>query len=210
MKVWLLCDDFYHPGGIPQKGLEALREEGIELDIMTDARTFSPERLKEYPAVVLVKGDSISAQIREPWETPEVEDAFVNYVEAGGGLLVIHSGTTGKTGADRLHALMGCRFLHHPEQCPVTVTPLKHHPVTDGVQPFTLPDEHYFIDLYARDADIFSVSSSQHGVAVSGYTRTQGKGRVCVLTPGHNLPVWLDKEYQKTLHNALRWCAAKD
>ena len=207
MKTWLLCDDYYHPGEIPQQGLQALSEIGIQFDVTPDARDFSFARLAEYPVVVLAKGDSVSARIREPWETPEVEEAFVNYVEAGGGLLVIHSGTTGKTGADRLHALMGCRFISHPEQCPVTVTPLKQHPITEGVQPFTQQDEHYFIDLYARDADILAVSSSVHGVTVSGYVRTQGKGRVCVLTPGHNLAVWQDMEYRKMLCNALRFCA---
>ncbi len=207
MKVWLICDDFYHPGDIPQKGMEALAGEGIELDVTTDAREFAKERLAGYPVVVLAKGNSINATIQEPWQTPEVEGAFLDYVASGGGLLCIHSGTTG-TGADSLHALMGCRFHHHPEQCPVTVTPLKDHPVTEGVAPFTQKDEHYYLDLYAKDADILAVASSANGVSVAGYVRAEGKGRVCVLTPGHNLAVWLDPSYRKMLLNALRWLAS--
>lgn len=206
MKVWLICDDFYHPGEIPQRGLEALAGEGIGLDVTMDAREFTRERLFDYPVVVLAKGDSVSAQMQIPWQTPEVEDAFVRYVESGGGLLVIHSGTTGRE-ADRLHALAGCRFNHHPEQCPVTVTPLKSHPVTQGAAAFTQQDEHYYLDLYAKDADILATASSQHGVTVACYVRTQGRGRVCVLTPGHNLAVWLDLMYQTLLKNALDWCA---
>jgi uncharacterized protein len=27
------------------------------------------------------------------------------------------------------------------------------------------------------------------------------------LTPGHNLEVWLQPEYQTLLRNGLRWCA---
>jgi len=44
-------------------------------------------------------------------------------------------------------------------------------------------------------------------ICAAGYVRTQGRGRVCVLTPGHNLPVWLNPQFQKLLTNALNWCA---
>lgn len=31
--------------------------------------------------------------------------------------------------------------------------------------------------------------------------------RVCVLTPGHNLEVWLHPGFQALLRHALNWCA---
>ena len=41
------------------------------------------------------------------------------------------------------------------------------------------------------------------------YVRTQGKGRVCVLTPGHTHDVWGNSHFQVLLENAVRWCGNK-
>ncbi|MCL2270252.1 MAG: ThuA domain-containing protein, partial [Treponema sp.] len=125
-----------------------------------------------------------------------------------------------------LDRLIGCRFLGHPHDCPVTVQPVKPHPVTEGVGMFCETDEHYRIELLAPDADILIASySPQQGeeckyeedpynntpasVRPAGYVRTQGKGRVCVLMPGHHLTVWHNRHFQQTLVNALRWCAGQ-
>jgi type 1 glutamine amidotransferase len=58
-----------------------------------------------------------------------------------------------------------------------------------------------------QDADVFLNSESEHGSQPAGWTRVEGAGRVCVLTPGHNLPVWQDASYQTVIANALRWCS---
>ena len=59
------------------------------------------------------------------------------------------------------------------------------------------------------DVDLFLHTASEHGIQPGGWTRTHGKGRVCVLTPGHNLPIWLHPSYQRLLHNCLAWCAGE-
>ena len=46
-----------------------------------------------------------------------------------------------------------------------------------------------------------------YGTQPGGWTRTEGAGQVCMLTPGHNAEVWLHPSYQVLLGNALRWCA---
>jgi type 1 glutamine amidotransferase len=119
--------------------------------------------------------------------------------------------------------LIGCRFLSHPNICPVTVQPIKRHPVTEGVESFCEIDEHYKIEIIASDIDIFLESHSpQQGdenkykeepyyntpasTCTAGYVRTQGKGRICVLTPGHTLTVWHNTFFQRLLANALKWC----
>jgi type 1 glutamine amidotransferase len=50
------------------------------------------------------------------------------------------------------------------------------------------------------------ISRSEHDEQPAGWRRTDGAGRVAVLTPGHNLEVWLHPSYQKLILNALRWC----
>jgi type 1 glutamine amidotransferase len=98
-------------------------------------------------------------------------------------------------------------FVEHPEQCPVTVQPQSPHPLTTGSAPFTLVDEHYVMALDDPHADVFLTTVSQHGSQPGGWTRTAGEGRVCVLTPGHNLDVWLHPSFQTLLRNSLCWCS---
>jgi type 1 glutamine amidotransferase len=106
-----------------------------------------------------------------------------------------------------MHAMLGGAFVRHPDACAVTLEPVKPHPVTDGVETFTVQDEHYFMSPMSDDAEVFLHSRSAHGLQPAGWTRAEGAGRVCVLTPGHNQEVWLHPEFQKLLLNAMRWTA---
>ena len=137
---------------------------------------------------------------------PAVQRAFVRYVQQGGGLLAVHSGTVYAVHAT-LRALIGGAFVRHPEQCPVTVEPQPGHPLTAGCTPFTLLDEHYIMEQDDPQADVFLTTTSEHGTQPGGWMRIEGLGRVCVLTPGHNLPVWQHPSFQALLRNALGWCS---
>jgi len=231
MRVLLFCDDHYHPGEVPTKGMEPLRGKGFTIEVASDTSQFNPATIFNYNVIVMSKCDHISKENKDSWKTPEVQAAFVDFVEKGGGLLVTHSGTVAGTDSDAkgndtgmLDNLIGCRFANHPNNCPVTVAPLKPHPITDGVELFCEVDEHYRLDILADDIDIVAASYAPaqgdaakyetepyfnfpECIAPSAYVRTQGKGRVCVLTPGHDLNVWLNPQFQKLLKNALKWCA---
>ena len=65
----------------------------------------------------------------------------------------------------------------------------------------------YFMALDDPQADLLMTTTSEHGTQPGGWTRSEGQGRVCVLTPGHNIAVWLHPSFQALLRNALRWCA---
>ncbi|MBN1878449.1 MAG: ThuA domain-containing protein [Anaerolineae bacterium] len=205
MQVLVLCDDRWHPAPTPRQGLAPLETEGVALDWIEDAREWNVERMAAYPVVILTKSNNFSAADQTPWVTPEVESALVDYVHQGGGLLVIHSGAAGYAETPGLRALMGGVFTSHPSQCPVTVTPVAGHLLTQGVSPFTLQDEHYFMAQDDVEADVFLTTTSEHGTQPGGWTRVEGKGRVCMLTPGHNVDVWLHPSFQALLRNALRW-----
>jgi type 1 glutamine amidotransferase len=215
-----------HPRQVPIDGVAPLEELGFQFDTITNANDFSPDTLKDYSAVLLCTCDEVSREDRQPWKTEAVQKAFVDYVEQGGGILAVHSGIVGGKNTETLDKLIGCRFIGHPNNCPVTVQPVKPHPVTSGVGMFCETDEHYRIEIIAPDADVLAASYSppqgEEGkyqedpyfntpaaVCAAGFVRTQGKGRVCVLTPGHILPVWSNAQFQKLLENALRWTARR-
>jgi len=226
MRVLLLCDDYWHPGQIPVDGVAPLASQGFQFDIISNGMEFTPDMLSKYPVVFMAKSDEVSREDKTSWKTGAIQKAFISYVENGGGLLVVHSGVVACKQTDILDHLVGCRLVFHPNACPVTVQPVKPHPVTEGMGMFCETDEHYRLEMLAPDADILIASySPPQGEAAkyqedpyhntpawlcpAGYVRTQGKGRVCVLTPGHLLPVWLNPQYQRTLANAINWCGGK-
>jgi len=222
----MLCDDKAHPGKVRIDGVAPLKEKGFDFTVITDAKEFTPDMLMDYPVVLLTKNDHSSNEDHSPWKTEAVQQAFVEYVENGGGLLAIHSGVCGGDATDKLDQLIGCRFTHHPRANPVTVQPLIPHPITEGVGMYCEVDEHYHLKITADDVkvliaayappqgtpDQYESSPNENnpgGILPCCLIRTQGKGRVCAYTPGHRLPVWLDPNFQRTLENAINWCAGK-
>ena len=221
MKILLFCDDHYHPGQIPENGLKAL---GFDADVISDATDFDASILPQYNVIVMSKCDHISQKNNNPWKTAEIQRAFVEYVQKGGGLLVTHSGTVSGENTEILDKLIGCRFASHPNNCPVTVGILKPHPITAGVKIFCETDEHYHLEILADDLDIIAASfadaqgnpekydsepyfNAPAHIAPAALVRTHGNGRVCVLTPGHAREVWHNAEFSKLLKNAILWCA---
>jgi uncharacterized protein len=206
MQTLILCDDYWHPAQIPQEGLGALKEGEFTFDWIENAREWSSERMTMYPLVILTKSNNVSASDHTDWMTEAVQAAFADYVRKGNGLLAIHSGTAGYEQMPILRGLLGGVFTHHPDQCLVTVEPRVGHPLSAGSDPFTLKDEHYFMTLDDPQADVFMTTKSEHGEQPGGWTQTVGAGRVVVLTPGHNVEVWLHPSFQTLLRNTLRWC----
>ena len=210
MRAIVFCDDRWHPASIVHSGLEPLQQEGFEFDWVENVSDWPVEQMFEYPVVALAKANNVSSTDESLWMTEEIEQAFREYVGKGNGLLALHSGTAGYEHAAVLRGLLGGVFASHPEQCPVTVEVQTGHPLTAGSSSFTVKDEHYFMELDDAQVDVFLTTRSEHGSQPGGWTRPEGDGRVCVLTPGHNVEVWLHPSFQALLHNALQWCGKKE
>jgi type 1 glutamine amidotransferase len=206
MKVFVLCGDPWHPARIAREGLSVLEGSEFMFDWMEDVREISPTLLMKYPLIILTKSNNVSSTDQTGWMTDTIQAAFFDYVHKGKGLLAIHSGTAEYEQKPVLHSLLGGVFTHHPEQCAVTVKPHIGHPLCSGVAPFTRKDEHYFMTMDDPQADVFVTTVSEHGEQPGAWRRVEGNGRVAVLTPGHNLEVWLHPSFQKLLLNSLRWC----
>jgi hypothetical protein len=114
MRVLLLCDDYWHPGQVPIDGTAQLATQGFEWDIISNAKDFSPELLSLYRAVLLSKCDQVSQEDKTSWKTEAVQQAFVRFVENGGGLLVVHNGTVAGEATGILDRLMCNRSSRIP------------------------------------------------------------------------------------------------
>jgi transposase-like protein len=188
MRTLVLCDDAAHPASLTRDGLGGLGECGYEFVWQEDPSEWSAEEMNGYPLVIVSKANNRSQTDSTPWATEAIGRAFVNYVAQGNSILFLHSGTAGYENAPSLCQLMGGIFTGHPAQCPVTVEPRAGHPLTVGSAAFTGKDEHYQMAMNDPNVDHFLNTTSEHGTQPGGWTRSEGKGRVCVFTPTHT--VW--------------------
>lgn len=211
MKVLVLCDDYWHPGEVIEKGIALLDEKDFTFDFVRDAKDIlTKDYIDRYDVIVSCKGNSINGFNRNAWFEEGVTEVmpkdFRDYIEKGGGFISLHASNTSKEGDD-LTDLIGNYFIGHPPRCDVEIEITGDHPITEGVNNFTVRDEHYNIKLVVEDSqELFKTKSETGGLQLGGYVRELGKGRLCVLTPGHILSVWEHEEFQKLLINSINWC----
>jgi hypothetical protein len=216
-KILVLCDDVWHPAEVIEKGFEPLQDKIARFDFVKDAKDILTEEfIAEYAMVINCKSNHLTSGNGADWFEPGVTEVgpaeFEKFIRRGGGYLSLHAGNTyGEDNCFEMAKLIGNEFVTHPPRCSVTVSPVKAHPVTEGVSAFTVRDEHYEIKVIADDAECLLQSESETGgKQIAGYVRTMGDGRLCVLTPGHILSVWQNPMFQKLLVNAIHWCTKEN
>lgn len=209
-RVLVLCGDPWHPAEVVRRGLAALIEPRFEFEFVTDGGQWSPGMLTDCDLVIVAKSNQRHATDLNAWLTPNDQWEIRRFVQRGGGLFVIHGGTAGYEDLLLMRETTGGVLSRHRDQCPVTVQPVCRHALTEGVTAFTATDEHYFIVLDDLRAEVFLRTHSRHGMQPAGWTRREGAGRVCVLTPGHNDEVWLHPEFQRLLRNGMNWLTESD
>ncbi len=200
-KVLVICGDQYHSGDHVMTGLKASVGDQFELIQAPDGPIL--EFSDSYTAVVLAKLNVSSPTDSTPWTSESSGNALCEFVSNGGGLLVVHAGTVGYSIAPGIHELTGGSFIQHPSACDVTIEPIPDHCLTKDAIAFTVHDEHYFVD-HTDQGKVFLLTRSEHGVQPGGWTRTFGRGRVCVLTPGHFESVWRHPQFQSIVGKGLR------
>lgn len=189
----LLAGDKYHPASVVEAGMTA----ALGVAVPDSLLSLEGQSLDGVDVLVVAKSNARSPEITDPWLTPDLDAALHRYVDGGGLLLVIHSGTVGYPVGTAMRTMTGGAFLRHPEQCEVELVPL-------AGESFTVWDEHYFVES-DPGLDVFLVSRSASGEQAAGWTKSVGQGRVYVLTPGHTESCWASPGFQGLVRHALHW-----
>ena len=207
MKVLVMCDDKWHPAETVMNGLETLRQIGFHFKYMLASEDWREENFSEYAVLMLSKSNTLTRDDQSEWMSPQVEQSLLQFVEQGGGLLIVHSGIVGYKHSEVMLSLTGGFFEWHPEQCPVTVHFKDSHPLVSGLTDFTITDEHYFVQTVHENKNNYLMDTcSSYGNQPGGWTRLCGQGRICVLTPGHTPEVWHQEQMQQLLTRVLKGC----
>ncbi len=197
-RVLVICGDQYHPADVVMSGLSAAVGQEFGFEQAPDGPLSGLDG--EFTAIVLAKLNVSSPSDKTPWANAESDLLIRKFVEEGKGLFVIHAGTVGYRDAASIRRMTGGAFLRHPEACEVEIAPATSGQEHSG---FVVHDEHYFVELDPGQ-EVFLNSISSHGEQPAGWRSKSGKGRVCVITPGHFQDVWSHDQFQKLLQTELK------
>ena len=148
-----------------------------------------------------------SSEKRAYWLTPDQEQKFEDYVNAGGRLFLYHDGFGNYPKGNGVSRVARAFFVRHPPIVEINVTPTGKRPdLTEGVTPFVVSDEEYEVEMDESLTSVFMESHSpEHGRAPQGWAHTYGEGRVAVLIPGHRMDTITHPMINRTVQNILGW-----
>jgi len=148
------------------------------------------------------------------WIEPAQGKAVKDFVNRGGGALLLHNVTYISPNNADFRDVLGAVTEGHPPIRKFKVKVVnRDHPITRGVSDFVVTDEQHYMK-YEKDPKYLLLQSvNEDGLTYkdlgstmpAGWAYDYGKGRVCYLGPGHMLTDLWNPEYVKLQQNAVRW-----
>jgi len=136
-------------------------------------------------------------------------NGLTSWVRSGGALLAVHSATVMGESDSALGELIGGVFVSHPPPFTFTVYPIYGgHPMTMGIEAFTIYDE-FYMETHMPDVQVHMVAFDRGVAYPMAWSRTEGQGRVAHIAPGHFREVWELKPYQQLLLQTIDWLTPK-
>ena len=145
-------------------------------------------------------------------DDPAQEQAVVDFVHRGGGFLNLHN-SMGLYPEDGPYLrLVGGRYIGHGPLERFRVEVVDHdHPVTRGVQDFSVADEQHTPPIDAEKVHLLLRNRSDDGqTAAAGWVYEPGQGRLCHLANGHTRESLAHPMYQRLMRNAVLLVPATD
>jgi type 1 glutamine amidotransferase len=134
--------------------------------------------------------------------------SLAGWVRGGGGLLAVHAATVAGQTSSTLRALLGGVFVEHPPQFTFTVYPLyEEHPITAGIEAFTVHDE-FYVQKYDDTIAIHAIALDRGVAHPMVWSKSEGQGRVAYIAMGHGPEVWELEPYQRLTLQAVEWLTA--
>jgi len=142
---------------------------------------------------------------------PEQEQALIDYVESGHGLIPVHCASYCFLNSPKYVQLVGGQFKSHKTGTFRTQIINSDHPITKGFRGFESWDETYVHTKHnTKDRTILSVRVDENGREPWTWVRTQGAGRVFYTAWGHDQRTWNHPGFLNLLERGIRWSVDAD
>lgn len=149
---------------------------------------------------------------------------FVRLLENGKGLVFLHHALASYQDWPEFEKIMGGHYLlepvrrgdrmvpasnfEHDVDIPVSIVD-KEHPITMGLQSFTIHDETYGDFIVHPDVQPLLATDHPKSGPVIGWTNRYGKSRIATIQLGHDHYAYEDINYRRILERAIQWVAGK-
>jgi len=156
--------------------------------------------------------------------TPEQQKALVALLNRGIGLVSLHHNMGAHRDWDEFRKITGGKFLFKPrtidgkempksgfahgQDIQVTVADTE-HPITKGVNDFTIHDETYSRYYTAPGAKVLLTTDHPKSDPALAWVKTYGKSRVFYFLLGHDAKAYANENFSKILEQGIRWTAGK-
>lgn len=138
----------------------------------------------------------------------EQTESLSQWVRRGGGLLAAHAATVTGQVNPAFARLVGGAFISHPPQFVFSVYPMaRPHPITAGIEAFAVHDE-FYMQSYDDSVEIHMAAMDRGICYPMVWTRTEGRGRVAHVAPGHGPAVWALPAYQQLMTQTVDWLSS--
>lgn len=211
-KALILTGDHWHDPSVAMDGVGPdLIAEDIEFTLTSDYLDFGRSMLKGYHLFILHR-DGIEFphgmdKPSEAWMRPYQEEAIENFVLRGGGFLAFHNSGWGYPWKGAYRRVLGGYYIGHPPIDEFSVTVVNaDHPVTKGVQSYSITDEQHWLWFDHDRVDLLLVSQGKDGrQSAAGWAYDYGSGRVVFLANGHTAEIHRHPQFVQLKRNAIRW-----
>lgn len=173
-----------------------------------------PSLKKDFDVVVLY--DMV------PSLPPEQQKGFVELLQSGIGLVSLHHNIGANQQWEEFRKILG--GIHIPrefvvdgktygpsgatddQELRITVAD-RQHPITVGVDDFTIHDETYHKYYTAPDVHLLLTTNHPKNEPPIAWVHPYGKSQVFYLMLGHDAQAWQNPSYPRILGNGIRWVA---
>ena len=226
-RVVFLMGDYWHNPLTQQKNWHKVLEPTCWRLMFAQASQFiTPEVLSQADLFVVSRYAATNSlgwapdRIIEDWPeevpfmTEERENAILENVQRGMGLLAIHCSVWNED-SKKFMKLLGVEkpYMHTPVQPAYLHKLNRNHTITKGVEPCQIvEDEIFMADLIPGESEVlFNLKGDEVKTdRAGGWCREEGKGRVVTLLPGHNPHPYHMKSYKEIMWRSAYWAMKKN
>ncbi len=181
----------------------------------TNATAYERDDLLTYDVVVLYD---------MPKTITETQQArFLSLFDHGIGLVVLHHALVSYQHWPEYERIVGGHYpesdgksgvvtaevgFEHGLDVPVVIV-AKDHPITAGLQDFTIHDEIYWGFRVGSDVTPLITTTQPKSGKPLGWYRTEGKSRIVYLQLGHDHTAYENPNYRQLVARSIRWVAKK-
>lgn len=216
-KALILAGDHWHTPAVAVDGIGPdLAAEDVQFNSTIDYLGFGKAMLEGFQLFILHR-DGLEfpngmERASEPWMRSFQEDAIENFVLSGGGFLAFHNAGWGYPWQGAYRRVLGGYYIGHPPMAEFNVNVVApDHPITRGVQSFSIVDEQHWLWFDYDRVELLLVNQGQDGrQSAAGWAYEYGKGRVVFLANGHTAEIHRHPQFIRLKRNAIRWILRMD